>query len=207
MSTLADALRGGGKFVKWDDLGTGVAVSGTVQDVTVRQARKFESIELDYWDDGTAKMQAVVSIGTDQRDPSDPDDDGTRSITINLWSGQKQALAAACRAAGVAEPTAGDTFTAVWTSGVGRAKDPRVFTYTVTPGSGLGAALGAPAPVVEQRPAPQWAAPATAAPEVPVAESKPDQVKTLHSAGLPVAQIAQITGYSPEAVAALINVA
>lgn len=200
MTTLADALKGSGKYIKWDDLGTGQPISGTVIDVQVRQARKFESTELDFWDDGAPKMQAVIVLATNQRDATDPEDDGTRSITVNLWSGQKQALSAACRAAGVAEPTPGDTFTAVWVSGVGKAKDPRVFAYTVKPGSGLGGQLAdaQPDPALTAPPA-QQAAPAAAA------ASKPDQVKALHAAGVDVASIATATGYTPEAVQALIN--
>jgi hypothetical protein len=60
---------------------------------------------------------------------------------VNLWSGQKRALADACRKAGVPEPRPGDTFAAVWTSGVGKAKDPRVFAYQITPGVGLAAVI------------------------------------------------------------------
>jgi hypothetical protein len=141
MTTLADALAGGARYVKWDDLGTGQSITGTIQNVEMRQARKYQSTDLDFWDDGKPKMQAVITFSTTLRDPSDPEDDGTRSVSINLWSGQKAALVAACKAAGVGEPQPGQSFTATWTSGVGRAGDPRIFSYTLgaaPAGLGLG---------------------------------------------------------------------
>lgn len=208
MGALADALAGSGQYVKWDDLGVGAEVSGTVTGVQMRQARKFQSTDLDYWDDGAPKMQAVVTINSPAlRDPRDPDDDGTRNITINLWSGQKKALGDACRVAGVKEPTPGDTFAAKWVSGVGRAGDPREYAYRVTPGgAGVGDVLAAqpqtPAagPWDEQIPAGAFNPPPAAA-----APSKPDQVKQLAAAGLDNTQIAAATGYTPEQVAALRN--
>lgn len=179
--TLADALAGGGQYIKWDEVGQGAVVSGTVVSVTMRQARKFESTDLDFWDDGTPKMQAVIEIQTEQR--TDADDDGRRGIVVNLWSGQKRALADACRKADVGEPRPGDTFAAVWTSGVGKAKDPRVFAYQVTPGTGLAASL---------TPEPAAVDPFTAA---------PDFVKP---APAPAADPASVLGsLSPEQLAAL----
>jgi hypothetical protein len=143
-NSLADALSGGSRYIKWDDLGMGKPISGTIVNVDMRQARKFQSTDLDFWDDGKPKMQAIVEIATQLRDPADPEDDGTRSISINLWSGQKNALALACKNAGVAEPVVGQQFTATWTSGVGKSGDPRIFSYTLgaaPAAAGLGDAL------------------------------------------------------------------
>jgi hypothetical protein len=143
-SSLADALAGGSRYVKWDDLGKGASISGSILNVDMRQARKFQSTDLDFWDDGKPKMQAVITISTQLRDPNDPEGDGTRSISVNLWSGQKQALAAACKAANVTEPQPGQTFTATWASGVGKSGDPRIFTYALgpAPAAGLSDTLG-----------------------------------------------------------------
>lgn len=141
MTTLADALASGARFVKWDDLGKGSAVTGTIQSVEMRQARKYQSTDLDFWDDGKPKMQALITMSTTQRDAADPEDDGTRSVSINLWSGQKAALVEACKKAGVAEPQVGQSFTATWVSGVGKAGDPRVFAFSLgaaPAGLGLG---------------------------------------------------------------------
>ena len=148
-------------------------------------------------------MQAVIEVQTEDR--RDADDDGRRSITINLWSGQKRALADACRAVGVKEPTIGDDFRAVWTSGVGKAKDPRVFSYKVTPGTGLGGALAPPAadPFAAQ-PAPT--APVQAAAPAPAPAAPPNPVeaaKALLRAGMAQPDVAAATGFTPEVVAAL----
>lgn len=170
MSTLADALTGGARFIKWDELAMGATVTGTIENVEMRQARKYQSTDLDFWDDGKPKMQAVITLATSYRDSSDPDDDGTRAISINLWSGQKKALVDACKNAGVAEPVVGQQFSATWKSGVGKSGDPRSFTYSLgpAPAAGLGEALGtgspAPAAVPPAPPAPATAPPAAPAP-------------------------------------------
>lgn len=168
LGSLADALSGGSRYVKWDDLGKGASVTGTVVNVEMRQARKFQSTDLDFWDDGKPKMQAVLTLSTTLRDPQDPEDDGTRSISVNLWSGQKQALAAACKAAGVAEPQPGQAFTATWTTGVGKSGDPRVFTFALgpVPAAGLGDALGTVNTATGEITPPTAPAPVAAAPAV-----------------------------------------
>jgi len=90
MSAIADALASGGTYLKWEHPGT--TYTGIITDVTMRQSRKYESTELDAWDDGTPKMQVVLTLATDYRDQGQQDDDGTRMVSINLWSGQKKAL-------------------------------------------------------------------------------------------------------------------
>lgn len=176
-TNLADALASatGGKFVRWDDLGQGVVVEGRIVDVTMRQTYKlkrlpggkFERNGLDTWDDGNPKMEAAITLRTALRDQDDPDDDGVRILTVNLWSGQKRALVYACRAAGVPEPKPGDQFAAVWTSGAGEAGDPRVFAYRITPGTGLAGALGDTAAAVDPFEAARGEADAIAAASTP----------------------------------------
>lgn len=130
MADIASFLSGGGSYLKWEMPGTKYA--GTITNVELRQARKFESTELDTWDDGSPKMQVVLTLATDLRDPAIEDDDGTRNLSINLWSGQKKALAQACKDAGVKQPEVGQRFTAEHVSGIGTAKSPREFRYTLT---------------------------------------------------------------------------
>lgn len=147
--SLADELaKGGGKFLAWEYPGT--FYDGVIKAVDMRQARKYKSSDLDFWDDGTPKMQAVLTLATDLRDPADPEDDGTRQISINLWSGQKAALVKACKAVGVPEPQPGQAFRAVHVKGVGTAESPREFEYTLGPapaaGGGLAGALAGQAP-------------------------------------------------------------
>ena len=190
MSAIADALASGGTYLKWEHPGT--TYTGIITDVTMRQSRKYESTDLDTWDDGTPKMQVVLTLATDYRDQAQQDDDGTRMISINLWSGQKKALVAACKAAGVGEPQVGQRFTATHVSGIGNAKAPRVFEYTLTAGpTGLAAALD-----VETAATP--AAPATAANPVETA-------KQLLAAGLSTQEVATASGLPETVVAALAN--
>jgi hypothetical protein len=189
MSAIADALASGGTYLKWEHPGT--TYTGIITDVTMRQSRKYESTELDAWDDGTPKMQVVLTIATDYRDQAQQDDDGTRMISINLWSGQKKALVAACKAAGVGEPQTGQRFTATHVSGIGNAKAPRVFEYTLTAGpTGVAAALD-----VEPAATP---APATGANPVETA-------KQLLAAGLSTQEAATASGLPETVVAALAN--
>jgi hypothetical protein len=190
MSAIADALASGGTYLKWEHPGT--TYTGIITDVSMRQSRKYESTELDAWDDGTPKLQVVLTIATDYRDQAQQDDDGTRMISINLWSGQKKALVAACKAAGVTEPQTGQRFTATHVSGIGNAKAPRVFEYTLTAGpTGVAAAL-------EVEPAATPAAPATAANPVETA-------KQLLAAGLSTQEVATASGLPETVVAALAN--
>ena len=191
MSAIADALASGGTYLKWEHPGT--TYTGIITDVTMRQSRKYESTELDAWDDGTPKMQVVLTLATDYRDQSQQDDDGTRMVSINLWSGQKKALVAACKAAGVAEPQVGQRFTATHVAGIGNAKAPRVFEYTLLAGpTGVAAVLD-----VEPTAAPVAAAPSGATPV--------DTAKELLALGMSTQDVAAASGLPETVVAALAN--
>ena len=190
MSAIADALASGGTYLKWEHPGT--TYTGIITDVAMRQSRKYESTDLDTWEDGTPKMQVVVTLATDYRDQSQHDDDGTRMASINLWSGQKKALLAACKAAGVPEPQVGQRFTATHVSGVGNAKSPRIYEYTLAAGpTGVSAAL-------DVQPAAAPAAPATGTNPVETA-------KQLLAAGLSTQEVATASGLPETVVAALAN--
>lgn len=193
MGSIADALAGGGTYLKWETPGT--SYTGTIAEVAMRQARKFESTDLDFWDDGTPKMQVVLTLDTDYRGDSE-DDDGTRQISINLWLGQKKALLDACKKAGVKEPEVGQTFTATHVSGIGNAKAPRVFEYVLGKATGIAAQLETAAPAV------------TPVPDSvlePAAANPAETAKTLLAAGMDVAQVAAATGLPATTVAALAN--
>jgi len=206
MSAIADALASGGTYLKWEHPGT--TYTGIITDVTMRQSRKYESTDLDTWDDGTAKMQVVLTLATDYRD-SGEDDDGTRMISINLWSGQKKALVTACKAAGVPEPQVGQRFTAVHVAGIGNAKAPRVFEYTLVAGpTGVAAVLEVePNAAPAAAPAAASAAASAAAPAAAAgAASTPvDTAKQLLAAGLSTQEVAAASGLPETVVAALAN--
>lgn len=189
MGLIAEALSGGGTYLKWETPGT--SYTGIITDVAMRQARKFESTDLDFWDDGTAKMQVVLTLATDYRDAANPDDDGTRQLSINLWSGQKKSLLAACKEAGVGEPEVGQRFTATHIEGIGNAKSPRVFKYALAAGpSGIAAVLDV-APIVTTPAAP--------------AANPAETAKGLLAAGMDVNDVAAATGLPATTVAALAN--
>jgi len=190
MSAIADALASGGTYLKWEHPGT--TYTGIITDVTMRQSRKYESTDLDSWDDGTPKMQVVLTLATDYRDQSQQDDDGTRMVSINLWSGQKKALVAACKAAGVFEPTVGQRFTATHVAGIGNAKAPRVFEYTLLAGqTGVAAVLEVQP---DSAPAPAGAG------STPV-----DTAKELLALGMSTQDVAAASGLPETVVAALAN--
>ena len=187
MSAIADALASGGTYLKWEHPGT--TYTGIITDVTMRQSRKYESTDLDAWDDGTPKMQVVLTLATDY-EVAGQDDDGTRMISINLWSGQKKALVAACKAAGVAEPQVGQRFTATHVAGIGNAKAPRVFEYTLLAGPTGVAAVLAVQP--DSAPAPAGSTPV-------------DTAKELLALGMSTQDVAAASGLPETVVAALAN--
>lgn len=192
MSVLGNHLAGGSPFLKWEIPGT--SYSGVITDVELRQARKFQSTELDFWDDGSPKMQCVLALATDYRDPGYDDDDGTRMLSINLWSGQKKALVAACKSAGVPEPQVGQSIVVTHTSGIGTAASPREFTYVLGAApTGVATALAEPATV---------AAPVAAA---AAGVSPVDIAKQLLVAGATAAEAAAASGLPETTVAALAN--
>ena len=189
MSAISDALASGGTYLKWEHPGT--TYTGIITDVAMRQARKYESTELDTWEDNTPKMQIVITLNTDYRDQAQQDDDGTRMASINLWSGQKKALVAACKAAGVTEPQTGQRFTVTHVSGIGNAKSPRVYEYTLTAGPSDVAA------VLDVEPA---AAPAAATGATPV-----ETARELLALGMTTHEVAIASGLPESVVAALAN--
>ena len=185
--SIADLLTGGGAFLKWETPGT--TYEGTIVSAEARQARKYELTELDTWDDGSPKMQVVLTLDTAYRDDDREDDDGTRMLSINLWSGQKKALVAACKAAGVAEPMPGMGFKVTHKEGIGNAKSPRVFEYVLTDApSDVAAALE-----VE------------AAPAAPSANPVETAKQLLAAGGMTHAEIAKAVGLPETVIAALGN--
>lgn len=81
-TTPQDFLMGGGsKTAKFPAFGT--SVSGQiVREPEVTQQTEFGTGRLLTWDDGSARLQLVVKIQTDERDPADLEDDGIRAIYI-----------------------------------------------------------------------------------------------------------------------------
>lgn len=76
-------MSGGIASISWKDNPIGHTVIGTIVDQPkAEQVKKFDSDELDFWPSGDPKMQIVVTIQTDLRDPADANDDGKRRLHI-----------------------------------------------------------------------------------------------------------------------------
>ncbi|MEV4384377.1 hypothetical protein AB0J68_01410 [Micromonospora sp. NPDC049580] len=163
-----DLLMGGGtKSVNWQKNPIGYTVIGTITDTPkVEQLKKFDSDELDFWPSGDPKMQIVVTLQTDQRDPADADDDGKRRLHIppRMMAPVREAI----QKVGAKGLEIGGRLAVQRTGGSGVKGDPFTFAAeygapTVDPGSLLGGqAAPAQAPMLAQ-PAPQAAAAPSAA--------------------------------------------
>lgn len=77
-SSVADLLAGGAPSFKFDEIGK--TVKGKVVSATAAQQTDFDSGELLFWDDGKPRMQLVITLDTDERDPNIDGDDGHRRI-------------------------------------------------------------------------------------------------------------------------------
>lgn len=109
MTNANDLLMGSGiPAAKFPTIGT--AISGRiVREPEAREQTDFTTGAVLRWDNGEAKMQIVVHLATDQRDPQDLSDDGTRALYIK---GQMlNAVRGAVRAAGAPGLAVGGTLT------------------------------------------------------------------------------------------------
>lgn len=144
MSTIpstADLLAGGAPSAKFPTPGT--TVKGKVISAEVTQQTDFATGEVKTWDDGSPRLQIVLTVQTDERDPEITDDQGERRIFVKgqMLTALKQAL----RAVGARDITPGDTI-AVQYTGDGEAKRgmnaPKLYAVQVRKGSPTGDLLG-----------------------------------------------------------------
>ena len=120
--SAAEFLMGGGATsAKFPTIGT--TVTGRItQEPTVEQQKDFTTGEAKFYDDGKPQMQLVVTLATQERDPANPDDDGTRRLYVK---GQmKAAVSQAVRAAGAPYLQVGGVLTVTY-SRDGERKNPR----------------------------------------------------------------------------------
>ena len=107
---------GGGKAAFNKDSMPGTTVTGTVVDIKTRQKKEY----------GTITVQTSLQ--------ETPDDDGRRTIYINMWGVQQDAIRKACEAAKCEGPVEGDTFTATYV-GLGQAQPgmsaPKLYEYRI----------------------------------------------------------------------------
>lgn len=184
----ADFLGGGAKYFGFPVVGT--TISGTIIDEPItRQQTDPDSGDLKVWKDGSPQLVLVIQLATNLRDPSEPDDDGTRSVWVSI-QGMRKAIATAVKATGRKQLDVGGTLTVSYV-GDGEKTNPKLnapklftasyvapnaSTAMLADGQGNGAAAYAtpsatPAPVPYPQAAPPvYAAPVAAVP-YPVAAS------------------------------------
>ncbi|MFE7077906.1 hypothetical protein ACFU96_48350 [Streptomyces sp. NPDC057620] len=148
-----DFLLGGSvPSAKFPTIGT--TVTGRVTErPSVEQQRDFTTGELKWWEDGKPQLQLVVTVSTSERDPENPDDDGTRRFYIK---GQlKNAVAQAVRSAGAKGVEVGGTLTITYARD-GQKSNPRFNApkeYTAQYVAAAVNELHTPEPAAPQQPA------------------------------------------------------
>ena len=226
---LLGGSSGRSAFGKDDPIGT--TISGVIVDTQVRQQTALEDGKPLVWDNGDPRMQLVVTVQTDQRVASEPDDDGIRAIYVK---GSKapgsqslhDAVRAAVQAAGADGLKPGGTLTVqlvgtepsktrgysdrkLWAAAY-KGPDPAVvsagFLGTVggQPTAPATPPLSVPAaqPVSAPAPAPVAAPPAAAPASTPASTAK-----SLAALGMTAEQIAPQLGLDVNVVAMLIAAA
>lgn len=155
-------LMGGEKIASAKFPSVGTSVTGRITEPPVlRQQTRFEDNSPLFWEDGTPRMQLVVTLATEQRDPADPKDDGRRRVYVK--GAMQKAVRTAVQASGAPDLQVGGTLTVTFT-GYGEPKGnlpaPKAYSATYIPAPA--------APVVQ---APQgWGA----MPQAPQAEDWDD---------------------------------
>ena len=119
----------GGRAAKFDSLGD--TISGVIVSADSRPQTDIETGETVTWADGTPRMQWVIVLATDLRDPAIPDDDGNRTLyakggkfsaATGEGTSMMEAIRAAAHAAGAKTLEEGGTLT-VKHSGLGEKKN------------------------------------------------------------------------------------
>ncbi len=178
-------LFGGGKSASFPHIGS--SITGTVSaPPELQQQRDMESGKPLTWEDGNPRMQMVITLDTDERDPEDPDDDGTRRLFVK--SGMKPAIARAVKAAGASRIEVGGRLTVTYTADDNARKKkgfsaPKKYeaTYVRPADQALGVEPAAPAAAA------QAAAPAAGAGDNPGAalgNLSPEAMEALKGLGL-----------------------
>lgn len=203
MSNATDFLMGASSgSARFDNIGD--TITGKVVTTEVRQQTDISDGKPLVWDDGSARMQLVVTIQTDQRD--DADDDGRRALYVkgsktagsrSLHDAVRSAVQAA-RAKGL-EP--GGTLTVTFVGeepSKTRGFNPRKLWQATYVAPDHAAATGdflGTAPATQPAPPAQ---PAAKAPETPA-----EQARKLIAIGMTDAEIAAATGLGADVVGIL----
>ena len=190
----------------------GASITGTVVDMKEVQKTNFDTRQPEFWDNGDPKMQIRLTLQTQLRDPSNPNDNGVRDVYLDGKkkphdNGAKSRICAvldAVRAAtGGTQIARNGTVTITWVSGMGFSGDPRGYTATYQPPA-LDLATAGQAPAAQ--PTPQTAPTQQGNPwpqQQPVQQAAPTQQAPVQAAPAQQAAAPSPTGPTLEAVAAV----
>ncbi|MEQ6138147.1 hypothetical protein ABKP74_04415 [Bifidobacterium breve] len=154
MLNQIDSQPGKSAFTK--DIMPGTRVTGIIENVTANQVRDFQTKQPAFWNDGSPRLQVLVTIDTGIIDPNVEDDDGRRTVYIKGWGVQRRAWLQALHNAGLkkaGEVKPGDRFTATFT-GYGPQgnlpQPPKLFEYVIEHQSPADLAMGQPQQPAQQ---------------------------------------------------------
>lgn len=200
-------MSGGIKAAKFDQLN--VPVIGTILDQPKAvQLNKFgpdgkPTTELDYWPSGDPKMQVIVTIATDLRDPADPEDDGRRRLHIppRMMPPVREAI----QRSGAKGLAIGGRIAVCWISGTGQGQgNPKVYAAEYAPPAvDVGSMLATSPPAATPAAPPTAAAPratsmlATSTPAVAASTPPASPTMTSMLAAPPAAQAGPPPGMDP----------
>ncbi|WP_432001197.1 hypothetical protein [Streptomyces sioyaensis] len=164
-----DWLMGGGTKSASFDGAPPITNKGQIVDLPpLVQKRDFDTGDPLFWPDGRPKMLMQVNIQTDQRDPSDPEDEGVRALYLEFR--KAAAVRDAVRASGAKRLEIGGTLSLTYTGDDhaakrGKGNPPKNYSATYAAPDPLAAVTSPqdPPPAQPQ----QWQAP-PAAPAPPV---------------------------------------
>ena len=179
---------GGGKAAFNKDSMPGAIVTGTVVDIKTPQKKENGTGKPMFSQKGNPKYEALITVQTSLQEA--PDDDGRRTIYINMWGVQQDAIRKACEAAKCEGPVEGDTFTATYV-GLGQAQPgmsaPKLYEYRIDhkPPVSFTQPENAPQPTPQQ------------GVQQPQAHVDPMTVTQLRNAGKTDDEIARLLGVQP----------
>ena len=127
-------------------------VSGVITDVGEKQETAFGTGDPITWKDGSPKMQMVVTIQTDERDPANADDDGKRVIYCK-W-GQTVAIGDAIKKSAYQGPMVGAKLGLRWSGDedTGKGNPLKLWEALFEPPKETDAFLGEPPADLDERP-------------------------------------------------------
>lgn len=208
----------------------GDSVSGVIESVTASQMHVYDLLnqrptnQPDFFQDGSPKLQVIVTIDTGLTDPSVEDDDGRRSVYIKGYGIQRRAWLQAIRNAGLrkaSEIKPGDRFTAKFVGYDPQSKNPnnpaKMYEYVIEHQSPVDLAMNNPMASQPQQ-AQQTVqafrqAPAMQQPQQPMQPAQPQQpqqaatVQTVQPTMQQVSQVQQLKalGKTPQEVAQMMG--